>query len=480
MREGLNPDDLWIDLASEHFPIFIDYLDPTFEMGWVHHQIATALDRFLQDVIDRKSPRLMITMPPRHGKSQIVSRLFPAYAFGRHPDLSIIATSYAADLASRLNRDVQRIIDDERYKDVFPDTSLYGKNIRTAASGSYMRNSDIFEIVGHRGSYRSSGVGGGITGMGGDILIIDDPFKDRAEADSSTIRNAVWDWYTSTLYTRKSPGAGIIVINTRWHCDDLSGRLLEAEKRGEGDRWECINFPAIAEHDEPHRKCGEALHPERYPLSDLLQIQKAIGSRDWNALYQQHPVPDGGALFDSKWIKRWSAATLPSTFDQMVQSWDMTFKGSDASDFVVGQVWGKSGANFYLLDEMRGRWDFVHTIEAVKALSQRWPRAWTKLVEEKANGAAVMNSLQGSIGGFVPIIPKESKEARAFSISPLFESGNVFLPPPDFSTWVEQALIPEILTFPSGAHDDQVDAMTQALSYLHQWGDAIWERIARI
>jgi predicted phage terminase large subunit-like protein len=323
-------------------------------------------------------------------------------------------------------------------------------------------------------------VGGGITGMGGDVLIIDDPFKDRAEADSPTVRQNVWDWYTSTLYTRRSPGGGIIVINTRWHCDDLSGRLLAAEKHGEGDAWECVNFPAIAEQDEPHRKKGEALHPARYPLADLLQIQKAIGSRDWNALYQQRPVPDGGALFDSKWIKRWSAATLPSTFDKLIQSWDMTFKGSDASDYVDGQVWGKDGTNFYLLDQIRGWLGFVHPLEAVKTLSQRWPRAWTKIVEEKANGAAVMNSLQGSIGGFVPIVPKESKEARAFAVSPLFESGNVYLPPADLSAWVEQAFIPEILTFPSGAHDDQVDAMTQALSYLHQWGDAIWERIANI
>jgi predicted phage terminase large subunit-like protein len=454
--------------AQQHFPAFITFMDRSFDLGWVHAEIATALEEFLEKVIRKESPRLMITMPPRHGKSQVVSRLFPAYVFGRYPDLSIIATSYAADLASRLNRDVQRIIDDERYKEVFPDTALYGKNIRTAASGSYMRNSDIFEIVGHKGSYRSSGVGGGITGMGGDILIIDDPFKDRAEADSATIRNSVWDWYTSTLYTRKAPGGGIIVINTRWHCDDLSGRLLDAQKRGDGDEWECINFPAIAEHDEPHRKAGEALHPERYPLSDLLQIKKAIGARDWNALYQQHPVPDGGALFNAKWLKHWSAATLP-TMDRIIESWDMTFKDGAHSDFVVGQVWGKKGANYYLLDQVRGRWDFVHTLSMVRLLSQNHPKAWTKLVEEKANGAAVMSSLHSTVGGFVPIVPKESKEARAFAITPLFESGNVYLPPLE-TDWVHRDLIPELMQFPSGAHDDQVDAMTQALSYLKEFG----------
>lgn len=465
----MNEADGWLYhriYARRSFACFVTYMDREFLLGWVHEEIALALDRFLQAVQEKRSPRLMITMPPRHGKSQLVSRLFPAYVLGRYPDTSIIATSYAADLASRMNRDVQRIIDEPRYAEVFPDTALYGKNIRTAASGSYMRNSDIFEIVGHKGSYRSAGVGGGITGMGGDILIIDDPIKDRAEADSPTVRQNVWDWYTSTLYTRRSPGGGIIVINTRWHTDDLSGRLLDAEKRDEGDAWECVNFPAIAEQDEPHRKKGEALHPARYPLADLLQIQKAIGSRDWNALYQQHPVPDGGSTFRADWVKRWSAASLPPKFDQLVQSWDMTFKDGARSDYVVGQLWGRKGSNFYLLDQVRRQMDFVQTLQSVRALTVRWPTAWTKLVEEKANGAAVISQLKGTVGGFVPITPKESKEARAFAVTPLFESGNVYLPPAEGHAWVERDFLPELLTFPAGAHDDQVDAMTQALTYL--------------
>lgn len=151
--------------------------------------------------------------------------------------------------------------------------------------------------------------------------------------------------------------------------------------------------------------------------------------------------------------------------DTVIESWDMTFKGSDASDFVVGQVWGKKGADFFLLDQARGRWDFVHTLSMVRLLSQNHPKAWTKLVEEKANGAAVMSTLHSTVGGFVPIVPKESKEARAFAITPLFESGNVYLPPLE-TDWVHRDLIPELMQFPSGAHDDQVDAMTQALTYL--------------
>lgn len=460
--QDLTAEQLNLLYARRNFGLFVQYIDQTFVAGWVHALVCNALDRFLADVIAKKSPRLMITMPPRHGKSQLVSRLFPAFALGRFPDLSFIGTSYSASLADSFSKDIQRVIDSDEYRAIFPETQL-----GTGKVGDALRQASVFEIQGHKGRYRSAGVGGGITGHGGEILLVDDPFKDHEDADSATQREKVWDWYTSTLYTRKAPGAGIIVITTRWHCDDLSGRLLEAEKRGQGDHWDLLNFPAIAESDEPYRKRGEALHPERYDLKSLEQIRTAIGSRDWAALYQQHPVPDGGALFKAEWIKHWSAATLPQTFDKVIQSWDMAFKGTDSSDFVVGQVWGKAGANFYLLDQIRGRWDFVQTLEMVKLLTKRHPKAWTKLVEEKANGAAVMSQLRSTVGGFVPIVPKESKEARAFSVTPLWESGNVFLPPHEVE-WVDRDFLPELMVFPSGAHDDQVDAHDQALDYLQR------------
>ena len=209
--------------------------------------------------------------------------------------------------------------------------------------------------------------------MGGDILIIDDPFKDRAEADSPTIRRKVWDWYTSTLYTRLAPGGGILLINTRWHMDDLSGRLLEAERRGEGDAWRVVNFPAIATEDEPHRKCGEALHPERYPLEQLEGIRRAVGAREWEALYQQHPTPDGGSIFRAEWLRFWYPKDLPLRFEKLVLSWDMTFKEGDDTDYVVGQAWGKSGADFYLLDQVRRRMGFTETLAAFRALADKWP-----------------------------------------------------------------------------------------------------------
>lgn len=452
--------------AMQSLSGFIQYTKSDYLMGWVHREICDTLDAFLQDVIAKKSPRLIICMPPRSGKSEIVSRRFPAYAFGKFPDLQVIATSYGADLSMRMNRDVQRIIDDEPYKDVFPDTTLSGSKAKTD-SRSYMRTSDLFEIVGHTGSYRSCGVGGGITGQGADILIIDDPLKDRADANSEKIRNTVWDWYTSTAYTRLSPGGGVIAMCTRWHLDDLIGRLIDASVSGAGDKFHVINYPAIAEFDEQHRKAGEALHPERYPVERLDAIRKTIGSRDWAALYQQHPVPDGGGVFKADWIRRWNERTLPPKFDQVLMSWDMTFKDSLSADFVVGQVLGKKGASFYLLDQVRGRWNYVKTKAMLLELVAKWPQATRKLVEDKANGSAIISDLGRTVSGLVPITPKESKLARASAVTPFWEAGNVYIPDKDVCPWIGD-FETELFQFPSGAHDDTVDSMTQALNYFRE------------
>lgn len=604
--------DLRLLLARSCLAAFVRYTLPTYLMGWVHAEICAELDRFLADVVDGKSPRLMLTMPPRHGKlcaddtevptpggwrkhgdllpgdlvlgidgrpvrviavgepalathrvrfsngamvdvhldhewtvydhavrrwrtvetrellassptrggrgsrwslpavpgtggpacvhsveplrepvpgrciqvsasdglylvsrrrvpthnSELASRRFPAYALGRYPDLSIISASYSADLSSRMNRDVQRIMDDPVYHEIFPETRLSGKNIRTVASGNYLRNSDIFEIVGHQGVYRSAGVGGGLTGMGASICILDDVIKDRASADSPTVLQNVWDWYTSTLYTRLAPGGGIILMNTRWGTRDLSGRLLEAEAQGDGDRWRVINFPAIAESDEKHRKAGEALHPERYPVDQLLKIKSAVGSRDWASLYQQHPYPDGGTIFRSEWLqKTWTPGTLPERFDQVLQSWDLSFKGLDTSDYAVGQVWGRAGADYYLLDQVRGRWAFTESVAQVRALSEKWPLAMLKLIEDAANGPAVIDMLKHEIPGIVPVKPDGSKTARAHAVTPVFESGNVIIPDRSVAPWIDEWKA-EMEAFPSGAHDDCCDACSQALRRL--------------
>lgn len=437
-------------------------MSPTYLMGWAHRRVCDALDWFLAEVDAGNSPRLMIAMPPRHGKSELASRLFPAFALGRRPDLSVIAASYGASLALRMSRDVQRIMDSEAYRSVFPKTRLARRTGPAAR-----RAADMFEIEGRRGSYRAAGVGGSVTGMGGDVLIVDDAFKDRASADSAATRRRVWEWYGSTLYTRLSPGGGVLLVNTRWREDDLAGRLMAAEAAGRGDAWRKLVFPAVAETDEPWRRAGEALHPERFPLERLRRIRAAVGEREWAALYQQRPAPEGGAVFRSTWFRRWRPEDLPPRWDAMTISWDMSFVGAADADFAVGQVWARSGGNFYLLDQVRRRMGFSETAAALTALCRKWPDAFRVLVEDKANGPAVIDALKSRIPGLTPVRPDGGKVARANAVTPLLESGNVWFPPDELAPWIGDMLA-ELTAFPDGAHDDQVDAMTQALRDLRR------------
>jgi len=266
---------------------------PDYVPGWHHQYMNDAICRMMSGSLRR----LIVSMPPRHGKSELISRRLPALLLGQDPDCTVIASSYSAELASRMNRDCQRIMTSPEYGILFPESKLNESNARTT-SGSWLRNSDVFEIVGKKGSYRSSGVGGGITGMGARWLIVDDPIKNREEADSVTYRNKIWDWYTSTLYTRQSPDARILVVMTRWHSDDLAGRLISASQNDPAaDQWEVINFPALAE-DVPvpydRRAPGEALWPEMFSENDLHRVRASIGAYDWAALYQQTPRAGGG------------------------------------------------------------------------------------------------------------------------------------------------------------------------------------------
>lgn len=441
---------------------------PGYLPGWVHEVICTELDKFLEQVIAKQSPRLMIFVPPRHGKTELVSRRFPAYAFGKHPDLSLIATSYGSDLASRINRDVQRVIDSPEYSGLFPKTKLNGKNVRAEVEGAWLRNSDLFEVVGYRGVYRSAGVGGGITGMGADILLIDDPTKDMEQAYSATYQQSTEDWYKGVAYTRLQPGGGVVLILTRWHETDLAGRLLGDSAGGNGDQWRVVSFPAIAEADEEYRDEGEALHPERYSLEQLHKIKQAVGSRVWASLYQQRPAALEGGIVKRDHFRFYVEAPLQH-MTQFVQSWDMTFKDSGGS-YVVGQVWGRFNADRYLLDQVRERMSFGDTIQAVQRLTKRWPQTQTILVEDKANGPAVIDTLQRHVVGIIAVNPHGSKEARAAAISPQVEAGNVWLPAPGTHPWVEEFLH-EVTTFPNAANDDQMDAMSQALSYMPAYAD---------
>ena len=282
---------------------FIKYTKPDYQISWHHIIMCHYLDKFMKGEIQY----LLFTAPPRHGKSEIVSRRLPAFAFGLDPNLNFIGSSYTADLARMMNRDVQRIIDTDGYADIFPETKLSGSNVRSTAHGNYLRNSDVFEIVGHSGMYKAAGVGGGITGFGSNIGSIDDPIKNFEEANSITHRNKAWEWYKSTFYTRLEERAQVLMTLTRWHEDDLAGRVIKLMKENaDADQWVILNFPATMDKKlkylapEDKRKNGEALWPGKYDEPRLKKIRATVGSYIYGALYQGTPAAIGGTLFKSK------------------------------------------------------------------------------------------------------------------------------------------------------------------------------------
>lgn len=432
-------------LARQTLRAFCIGMSDKFTVARHHRKIA----RKLEDVLRGKCQRLIITMPPRHGKTLLASQLFPAWYLGHKPENSVIITSYGADLSTDFGRYIRNAIQSNFYQSVFPDVLI-----------SEDSNSKSRFHTSAGGALIAVGRGGTITGRGSDLLVIDDIFRNRQDASSQAVRKMVLEWYRSTLRTRLMPGGSIIMVNTRWHEDDLIGHILTKQlEDADGMQWEHLNFPAIDDQ-------GHALWPERFPVEDLLQIKKDIGASEFEALYQQNPTPPEGSIIKRDWIKYYRQ--LPDKITVKIQSWDMAFKQTENSDYVVGQVWGLAGASCYLIDQVRARMDFVGTKNAVKSLSAKHPMALTKLVEDKANGPAIISELKGHVMGIKPVEPYGSKAARLSSIAPLFEAGNVYLPDPSIAPWVHD-LVEELIGFPQMKNDDQVDALSQSLSHLKEY-----------
>lgn len=453
--------------ARNNFMNFITYTKPDYQANWHHRNLANILDKFAKKEIKR----LMVFMPPRHGKSEQTSRRLPAYIFGINPDAKIIATSYSATLAESMSKDVQRIIDSPTYNELFPETTLMGSPFvkQDRKKIGYTRTNERFDIVGHNGYYLAAGVGGGITGFGADYALIDDPIKNRQEAESKTYRDMVYDWFASTLYTRLEKDACILLTMTRWHEDDLAGRLLTLAKNDPfADQWYVICYPAIYDEkmkflseDDP-RQHGEALWRDKYDENQLRKMKATIGSYEWNALYQQTPSPPRGAIIQREWLKYYKV--LPSRFDRIIQSWDFAFDNKEQSSYVVGQVWGKIGSEKYLIDQVRDKMSFTESIRALRLMTAKYPMAKAKLIEKKANGPAIINAMKKEISGLIPIDPKASKEERLNAVSPEFEAGNIYIPEATKAKWVGD-YVEELVSFPNSMNNDQVDATTQALLY---------------
>jgi predicted phage terminase large subunit-like protein len=415
------------------------------------------------DMLDAPINGIQVCLPPRHGKSELISRRMPAWMLGVAPDTAIISCSYGADLASRMNRDVQRIIDTPQYEQTFPNTRLNSSNVRSVSQGTWLRNSDIFEVVGHKGVYRSSGIGGGITGLGANCAIIDDPFKSRKTAESPVERQTVIDWYGSTLYTRLEKNAAKVIINTRWHESDLSGYTMQhAFSDPTADQWFCAVFPAILDCDpgvgDPRRE-GEALWPEKYSVKRLKQIRSTIGAYEFEALYQQRPAPPEGGIIKDAWWKYYDV--LPEGLRNWAISVDLSF--ADRGDFSAFTVWANKGSDHYIVDLLHGRMTFTEQVKGFEMLCQKYPHVRAKYVEAAANGAALIDTLKRKVPGIIGVRPEGSKQLRVDAVSPLFEAGNIWLPSKRLAPWSDM-VTHEFRNFPNGAHDDIVDSVSQYLA----------------
>ena len=396
--------------------------------------------------------RLIVLFPPRHGKSELVSLRFPSWYLGRHPTESIVQAGYAESIALTHSRKARDIFISPEVGRLFP--SIRYRPERPGQESIVPERQAAHEWgtkVG--GSYYAVGIGGGLTGRGYNIGIIDDPVKDDEEATSETIRDRVWDWYTRVFKTRAEPGAAEIIVMTRWHEDDLVGRLFkQAQEDPTADKWMVLHFPAITE--------GKALWPERYPLTVLEQIRISIGSRAFESLYQGNPTIAEGQIIKREWWKYYREA--PS-FDRIIQSWDTAFKDKTQNDYSVCTIWGETRTGYYLISVWRDKVEFPELKRVAVALYERDKPA-VVLVEDKASGQSLIQELQRNTK--IPVLPvkvDKDKVARAYAATPLIEAGKVYLP--ESAPWLYD-YIEELSAFPNATFDDQVDSTTQALSWM--------------
>ena len=430
---------------------FVERFNPDYNAGWVHKDICRRLEQFSRDVAEKKSPRLMLFMPPRHGKSTLASIAFPAWHLGRHPDHEFISCSYSGSLAMGFSRKVRSLLRDPSYKTAFktrldPDSQSAEAWLTTNGGG-----------------YVAAGVGGGITGKGAHVLVIDDPVKNREDAESANNREANWDWYTSTAYTRLAPGGGVLVILTRWHDDDLAGKLLSAAQEG-GDEWTVVKYPAIAEENEEFRSHGEALHPERYDVEALQRIQRAVGPRDWSALYQQNPVADDGDYFSRDMIQYFDPEDIELDRMKFYCAWDLAIGKKDRNDYSVGMVVGiDEMEHIFVVDVVRGRFDGFELVEQILDMYETWRPSIVGIEKghiEMALGPFLEKRVRerGLYEAYFKDLKtgRRDKEARARAIQGRMQQGMVHFPKNEVFTG---PLIAELLRFPNGVHDDQVDAL---------------------
>jgi len=469
--------------AKRYFREFVEQawhvLEPsTVFVPGVH---VDAICEHLQAVTEGRIGDLIINVPPGHAKSLLTCVFWPAWVWIDRPETRWIFSSYRAELAMRDSVKCRTLLDSPWYQERWGDRFELRQD---------QNQKSRYENT--RSGYRVIASVGAGTGERGDVIVMDDPTSvDQAESD--TERRTATDFWFGTMSTRLNDAktGHRVVIMQRLHEDDLTGNIID---RG---GYELLMLPEEFEPDracvtsigwkDPRTEPGELLWPAKNGRQEIENIKRDLGSYRYAGQYQQRPSPAGGGIFKRWWWRYWQhrgqnlqpvqvrladgsvqqvhALELPERFDQIIQSWDMAFKDLSTSDFVVGGVWAAVKADRFLLDQKRERLSFPKTVEAVKGLSEKWPQAQVKLIEDKANGPAVIDTLTTEVPALVAVDPEGGKEARAHAVSPQIKAGNVFLPHPSIAPWV-LGLIGECRGFPKGAHDDQVDAMTQVLTQM--------------
>lgn len=435
-----------------------------------HKDLCDRVQTFVEKPTDKAYEIMIISTPPQHGKSTTITETLPSWYLMKHPDHNVIQVSYGDDLAIRFGkRNLEKI---KQFGNIF--------GVEIDPQKSQARD---FLIKDHKGGMISKGIQSGLTGNPAHLIIIDDPIKNRGEADSERTRDSIWQEFTDSIETRAQAGTKIILIMTRWHEDDLAGRILQ--RRPDITTYVNYECECVSQNDPLGRRpatedhIGEALCPEigkgdewlkwfkaSYIAGEIDDAENGGGRRSWEALFQGHPTIQEGNILKKDWWQYYNVEDYLEgrmQFDQMIMTLDATFKDGERNDYVAIEVWAKRENRLYLVDLVNEHLDFASTIRKLQIMRAKYPRLGALYVEDAANGAAIMNTLRHEVIGMIPVKPDKSKEARVNGVQPAIEAGNVYLPRDrKFShDFVEQCA-----KFPNDKHDDMVDAMSMALDRL--------------
>lgn len=445
----------------DNYADYVKYVRPNYVFTKFHKMLCSVMQMVVNKIEHGEQVLLTLSVPPQHGKSYTVTKTLPSWFLGRNPDLRAIVTGYNADMAESFGDENRQLVK-RNCGDIF--------GISVSESQD---NKTLWNIDKHEGGMYSAGILGGITGNPGSLIIVDDPYKNEEEANNPDIREKIWRTFTSSIMTRLSgKGNAIIVIHTRWNDDDLIGRLI---KLG----WANINVPAVWEKGEDKllgRKVGETLCPEIGKDAKFIEnIRKTMGERMFSALYQGKPYIDSGNYVKRENIKWYNAKSKPNNFEELTLSCDLTFgETKKTNDPYCMTLWGRNGADHYLLKIWDKRANFTDTIRTLQVICAEHPQLRRKIVEKKANGKATYDMLNSEIGGFILFDPKnDSKETRLNSVTPYFESGNVYFPDETVCENIE-TFVEQLLRFPACEHDDFVDTISQyLLNYEYRYGGTV-------